>query len=296
MGENAVTPSSGFLLTPSNSNYDFKKRPDDAFLAKFSDRKAAIDAKETSRPASPAHTKHLGGGSIGNEHCTNENKLKHALSSQPLISGFMEKSDIKWDGERPGVGKKKNKRSLLADAASGIFRGGTSSGRNIDSSFSASNSSTSTSNSSSPSYFNGFANRKNNKFFHQYRNKKSYFNELHQKGISRSLTALKSSSHKKYKGDRAFKNAPSNSDPTVAWRREKELKMPVTVSPFNLDNVVERSEFIFPYNKDASTSSAGSSIKSYAHNLSLEQKRAVVAPLKQPAIITAGPGSGKHEL
>ena len=48
--------------------------------------------------------------------------------------------------------------------------------------------------------------------------------------------------------------------------------MPVTVSPFNLDNVVERSEFIFPYNKDASTSSAGSSIKSYAHNLSLEQK------------------------
>ena len=57
VGRNAVTPSSGFLLTPSNSNYDFKKRPDDAFLAKFSDRKAAIDAKETSRPASPAHTK-----------------------------------------------------------------------------------------------------------------------------------------------------------------------------------------------------------------------------------------------
>ena len=167
VGRNAVTPSSGFLLTPSNTNYERKKIRNDAFLPKFSDRKVAIDTKETSRPASPDHsdTKLLEGGRIANEHCTNENKLKHALNSQkinsqPLISGFMEKSDIKWDGERPDVGKKKNKRSLLADAASGIFRGGTCSGRNVDSSFSASSSSSSPSNSSSPSYFNGFANRK----------------------------------------------------------------------------------------------------------------------------------------
>ena len=133
-----------------------------AFLPKFSDRKVAIDTKETSRPASPDHsdTKLLEGGRIANEHSKNENKLKHAANSQPLILGFMEKSDIKWDGERPDVGKRKTSdlcllMLLAVSLGAGLVAGETSIPVSLHQAPFVIRS-----NSSSPSYFNGFAESK----------------------------------------------------------------------------------------------------------------------------------------
>jgi superfamily I DNA/RNA helicase len=287
---NAATPGGGFLLTPiSGKNIDNNNN-------KHKSHKNYQRMSPVPTPVfynSPA----LQNNKNANQMNIDSDNKNINCSSQPRINDFFEKSIIKWDGDsNEKKNKKKKRRSLIADAASGILRSSTSSGRraNYLLSPSASSSSSPFSNPKTQTFFSGFANKRKDKkfkfFLHHHQTSNNHNN------ISRSLHALSSTSHNKHR-----RRLPTNSNgpyATTSYQKQQELKMPDPVSSFNVDNVVDRADLIFPSggtdsNSNNNTNYDGLSVRSYAQNLSYEQKRAVTTPLKRPSIITAGPGSGK---
>ena len=134
-----------------------------------------------------------------------------------------------------------------------------------------------------PLFFTNFVSGENNRFFSQYRKNKLGG------GLARSLKGLSSTSHNRR---RSLNNSNNNSrHSTASYQRESELKMPELISKFNMIKSLNNSIYL-PFNGYCKNKDVLLDVKPYAQNLSFEQKQAVTTPLK-PAIITAGPGSGK---
>ena len=299
---NAATPGGGFLLTPGGNKTSGNNNNNNSSSSYYNNKNNSMNYRQISPVPAPVFSSGSP-NAVQSKNNNNNNNSKKVIrnnniennnncesgNSQPRINLFFEKSDIKWGDDNSKNKRKqpKQKRSLLADAARGILRSGTSSGRNVHDlhsrspSMSLSPSITST----IPLFFTNFVSGENNRFFSQYRKNKLGG------GLARSLKGLSSTSHNRR---RSLNNSNNNSrHSTASYQRESELKMPELISKFNIDKVVEQPRFIYPSMGTGKNKDVLLDVKPYAQNLSFEQKQAVTTPLKKPAIITAGPGSGK---